>query len=1066
MDIDAKRIQAFLWKALNFTLEAFFKVIQAYPKASAVTITVLLLYAFLPLLLLFLICSLVVSAIAIVVYRVYFRDDLQGLDNVRGYKKTEEKSSIFRDNDTGKNVIVLAQSETTRRRNVNEKDREQRSNEDKSGVRIAGKNADLVDKTAVVEDNLKEIREVNVHSGNKKAGPCLQHQTSDIVASPPFTSGFLEEGTHLSGVKGEYGESSDDSEEEDGRENRNKAVEWSVDDQMNLSHVGNIEMERNTRLENLIARRRARKLLDIHVRNTLMRTNDPLDRIPSLITARKNHFLTGNSELSPIPGSAPSVLLPMHKSPFDISFDPEKEKLIQTGDSFKKEILADQQKEATLCRHESFGRGTFSPRKSLQHQKIPDFSFHHGPSEKIEASTTGHQSESTQGNEEDANEVETKQIVHEKIHERSKSSSSSEENIPLSGTNKDQLLKSLSSLAQKDVDSDRDDTDLEIHIPYNTDRLLYQKTEGNSFFGDKRMCHAPSNSLASDLQVEVSEVGSPQSTSSNDKSNIFDDYINKEVTSGGEDMLADSSHLSGVEINESNTREVNEASTKENTDAGSSSTNHSLDPNTSDSQPEKVVQQEEISSHSQPFYSNTSDLQPEKIVQQEEISSHMQPTDPNTSDLQPEKVVQQEKISSHSQPLDPNASDLQPEKVVRQEDISSHSQPLDLHTSDLQPEKVVQQEEISSHSQPLDPTTSDLQPEKVVRQEEVSSHSQPSNLPNSIQGQTTDVNPDHPVSSNATDAPSEIGSEDSTKQVVAHTSTSENLKEAPPEEVNVVNESVMHNSDGNEGLKSREVIIEPEAVAEFPAPVMGIDREPLEDTSNNHSDLNTSNTSVPVSDEKDPSASQNTLTQDREEANVTSHNNKPVTIENEAHTKSEPVKDSEGEATLSVKNVDMVEPSNPNDSKASQDIDENVKRIVGDDNAVDTLKATEEIKNIESDAKNNELQEAEPHKDINQHLASDGNDNTETKKVVESESSTSTPNEAVTDSKQIALNDDSGKTSGHAEVEEQLNPHQQNSTVESNIVSQDNKTVNNAANEKETKPANIEKKKSRSWKFF
>lgn len=112
--------------------------------------------------------------------------------------------------------------------------------------------------------------------------------------------------------------------------------------------------------------------------------------------------------------------------------------------------------------------------------------------------------ESSQGNEEDGSEVEKKQIVHEKISERSRSSSSSEEDIPLSGADKDKLLKSLSSLAQKDTDSDRDE---EIHVPYNTDRLLYEKTEGNSFFGEKHMLHAPSNSLASDLQVEVSEVG-------------------------------------------------------------------------------------------------------------------------------------------------------------------------------------------------------------------------------------------------------------------------------------------------------------------------------------------------------------------------------------------------------------------------------------------------------------------------------------------------------------------------------------------------------------------------------
>lgn len=395
MAIDTKSIQVFLLKALNITIEACYNIVQAYPKTSLGSVTVFFLYLFLPLVLLLLICSLVVSAIAVVVYRVYFRDDLEGFEIIRGYKKTDDKTpTIVRENDMGKNVIVLGQSDTTRRRNVNEKDKEsyvQRSVEDKDVVRPAGKK-DMFDKTAVVEENLKEIREVNTCPGDKKEAT-LVHQASQIVASPPFTSGGHEAATHFSGVKGEEGESSDDSEEEDGREDRNKAVEWSVDDQMNLSHVGNIEIERNTRLENLIARRKARKLLDIHVRNILMRpaTNDSRDHIPSIVTARKNHFLTSNSELSPIPGSAPSVLLPMHKSPFDISFDPE-EKSIPTGDSFKKEILAEQQKVATFSRHESFGRGTLSPIKSLQGKEVHGFSFHHGPPEKTETSRSGHQS--------------------------------------------------------------------------------------------------------------------------------------------------------------------------------------------------------------------------------------------------------------------------------------------------------------------------------------------------------------------------------------------------------------------------------------------------------------------------------------------------------------------------------------------------------------------------------------------------------------------------------------------------------------------------------------------------
>lgn len=118
---------------------------------------------------------------------------------------------------------------------------------------------------------------------------------------------------------------------------------------------------------------------------------------------------------------------------------------------------------------------------------------------------------------------------------------------------------------------------------------MYEKTKDNSNFGEKNLCHAPSNFLASDLQVEVSEVSSPQSTSSNENSSLYDYYINKEATSGCEDMCAGSSQLSGEAINESNSQEINEIGKQDTTDVGSSRINRNLDPNTLNLQRENFL---------------------------------------------------------------------------------------------------------------------------------------------------------------------------------------------------------------------------------------------------------------------------------------------------------------------------------------------------------------------------------------------------------------------------------------------------------------------------------------------
>ncbi|KAF8396300.1 hypothetical protein HHK36_017915 [Tetracentron sinense] len=148
--------------------------------------------------------------------------------------------------------------------------------------------------------------------------------------------------------------------QEDGTES---LVRWTEDDEKNLMDLGTSELERNQRLENLIARRRARKILRMEAEKNLidLESNDLPFQIAPISTRRRNPFdLPYDSietmGLPPIPGSAPSVLLP-RRNPFDLPYDPHEEKPNLMGDSFQQEFVTFHQKDMHFRRHESFSLG-------------------------------------------------------------------------------------------------------------------------------------------------------------------------------------------------------------------------------------------------------------------------------------------------------------------------------------------------------------------------------------------------------------------------------------------------------------------------------------------------------------------------------------------------------------------------------------------------------------------------------------------------------------------------------------------------------------------------------------
>ncbi|XP_077232009.1 uncharacterized protein LOC143865836 [Tasmannia lanceolata] len=175
----------------------------------------------------------------------------------------------------------------------------------------------------------------------------------------------------------EEAENQEEEEEahEDQRDGTAVMVTWTEDDEKNLKDLGTSEIERNQRLENLIAKRKARKNRRFESEKNLIELDsnesahtgtsisEELTRlqfqIPSVSTTRHNPFDLpyGSDDISgllPIPGSAPSVLLP-RRNPFDLPYDHTSERGTLMGESLgQQESLTMQQREIYFRRHESF----------------------------------------------------------------------------------------------------------------------------------------------------------------------------------------------------------------------------------------------------------------------------------------------------------------------------------------------------------------------------------------------------------------------------------------------------------------------------------------------------------------------------------------------------------------------------------------------------------------------------------------------------------------------------------------------------------------------------------------
>ncbi|WRX34938.1 hypothetical protein QQP08_027858 [Theobroma cacao] len=643
MSMDAKGIRLLLWRIIRFSGNCCYKFVRKYPLVSGVLSFVFFLYIIFPSVFYFLMYSSPILVCTVVSIRFYLKTKYP--EYFQWLKKQDSErpsANVNRSNDPS------LRPQKSVRRNARKEvviwDR--KDSEDRNMFFPTSHYDSLFSKTNFLEENPKSIFEGKGNS-SMEHGESSSHNDAGndrAVDDPSSTSkrhsvsgdsfqGQSGKGPDGGGVEVEVEslEEGEDEDEEEVQEEGNKAVEWTDDDQKNLMDLGFSELERNKRLESLIAKRRARKLLKMAVEKTLMdRDGNPLSQIAPILTVKNNLLGVSNpnEEGLQMPGSAPSILLPA-KNPFDLPYDPLEEKPNLMADSFHQEFMAANQKEMLLCRHESFCHGPLFTLETTQDprdaQFNPDWSTEKRPGEGRAVSRFKRQSEkeglhqhnsSGVGSNTDLVELEDSnhnEAINSSEVRHAETVESANNRIGIGGKVKnphdlepgldrgsvvrmetdsiknndsgysssseanDELILDQTSKPSQ-IFSDHVQKTLNLSIPprgKTVSRLPYdsspspsekRRTDISLFLANRRYGHTPTCSIASDLQVEVSEVGSPPLTSDGTVSSVdgdsvtYDGDVDRDINSDSEELWGGSFNLSRSEANRVKLRELHDIS--------------------------------------------------------------------------------------------------------------------------------------------------------------------------------------------------------------------------------------------------------------------------------------------------------------------------------------------------------------------------------------------------------------------------------------------------------------------------------------------------------------------------
>lgn len=365
MGIDSEKILVCLWRILHFFTNTSHRCVEKHPFVSSILLISFIVYVFFN----FLIYSSPFLVFIAILLKFFWSSGHPA--TIQDVKETEKRNDRIPNSNSGpvrEDYVVHRnmenpsfQSQKSRRRNFKDKNRLVDPQADKKENDMfpssATPNDNLIGKIATIDIDQKvdggDQKDSSLEHGQKSAANALAADNNGQVdANLPATYSELEV------------EDVEDDDEEEAHENGNHAMEWTADDEKNLMDLGLSEIERNKRLESLIAKRRARKTFKLQVEKALSGMHGGLCHVAPILIAKNDPLNAPNGSKGTdglqIPGSAPSILLPT-QNPFDLPYDPQEEKPNLMADSFHQEFTEAHQKEMLFCRHESFSLGPSIP---------------------------------------------------------------------------------------------------------------------------------------------------------------------------------------------------------------------------------------------------------------------------------------------------------------------------------------------------------------------------------------------------------------------------------------------------------------------------------------------------------------------------------------------------------------------------------------------------------------------------------------------------------------------------------------------------------------------------------
>ncbi|KAF7833751.1 putative transmembrane protein [Senna tora] len=535
MGLNAKEIPPRLCKILQASYDTSYTFVQRHPVVSGVFSVFLIIYIFLSYIYSFLVYLSPFILCTAIFIRIFWSSEQPQL---RYVKRERRRSSDYKHSRVAsRNDFVLDRyynypSQYTRRRNLRDK---------KSGSH--GGNNEF--SNAVSERSTESRRASSVERSRESSDyvrPTGKHGSpgKQTLRSEPSLKDLVCYGLGESKGLEDIRDDDDDSHDE-----RIKAVEWTENDHKNIMDIGFSELERNTRMETLIANRRARKLLKMQMDKGL-NTN----HIAHVSITRNNNFEEFDG--LEMPDSAPSIVRPL-RNPFDHRYDPSEE-----GKPISHQDFTKGHQDKTFSRYASFSVGRlrgFSD-KGEHDRRIEQMFSREGT---LDRDGSGLKSPTPQGNSKETDMVDMKGKKVKNAH--SKESVSVQKNrknrFPEIDRNMSVQRAGVSEKPGSGVHNKHPEKLHNFSISNSTtiNESLFnslsspiERHQENMYYSGRRIGMTPTQSVASDLQVEVSEVGSPTLTvdgsnsSSDEESSVYDGDNEKDVTSEGEDMWGNSIH--------------------------------------------------------------------------------------------------------------------------------------------------------------------------------------------------------------------------------------------------------------------------------------------------------------------------------------------------------------------------------------------------------------------------------------------------------------------------------------------------------------------------------------------